>query len=237
MRMRPSLLRSPMDLPFPPEVAKLFIGAEVFVDGSAAYRLMKEIDGAPRVVGTWPIYGMRTRFFYGVKLRQEFYEPISGFDLVREQVSEALLLDAQFVPFNLLPDVLTTFWVYPSARTAPGGRLHLPTPAERNRERHAVRLIGISRDELVFRNSWGRGWGDRGNGYLTREYFNRYETETWVSRPATVGWTYFSNRRFQSASTEREVAAAYLTPNPRSRSIVRVGSQRLRLDQLRDGLR
>ena len=178
-----------MRLPFPSEVAKLFLGAEVFVNGSAAYRLMKEVDGAPNVVGTWPIYGARTRFFYGVKLRQEFYEPISGFDSVRAQVVEALRLDAQHVPFGLLPDVLTAFWIYPSAATAPAGRLELPSLPERNRQRHAVRLIGVAGDDLVFRNSWGRGWGDNSNGYLSREYFERYETETWVSRPATVGWT------------------------------------------------
>jgi C1A family cysteine protease len=24
---------------------------------------------------------------------------------------------------------------------------------------------------LIFRNAWGPGWGDRGYGYISREYF------------------------------------------------------------------
>ena len=46
----------------------------------------------------------------------------------------------------------------------------VPVPSGRDRLRggHAVLVVGCHHEKrlLIFRNSWGRGWGDRGYGYL-----------------------------------------------------------------------
>ena len=40
-----------------------------------------------------------------------------------------------------------------------------------------MRLVGLSGDDLCVSKLLGHELGDRGNGYLAREYFDRYGTE------------------------------------------------------------
>ncbi len=48
------------------------------------------------------------------------------------------------------------------------GMVPMPTRRDRLRGGHAVLVVGYDHDRrvLIFRNSWGRGWGDHGDGYL-----------------------------------------------------------------------
>lgn len=43
------------------------------------YQLSKDIDGYSGD-GTWPIYTARALTFYGLRRRQFFYEPLSGYE-------------------------------------------------------------------------------------------------------------------------------------------------------------
>ena len=66
---------------------------------------------------------------------------------------------------------------------APNGVIRMPAANEPIVGCHDVAIIPIPRDErpgyLCFANSWGTDWGDRGFGYLSHEFFDRYMVESW----------------------------------------------------------
>ena len=76
------------------------------------------------------------------------------------------------------------FMVYASIRYAVRGKIPFPGPRERCLGGHAIVAVGyddkmkiknpFSKKEttgaLLIRNSWGRGWGDKGYGWLPYEY-------------------------------------------------------------------
>lgn len=71
-----------------------------------------------------------------------------------------------------------------------GGIIRMPTSDELIQQGHAVVLVGYadptgadSDGYLVFRNSWGREWGDKGYGYLPYAYLTTYGTGAFVVRP------------------------------------------------------
>ncbi|ALC91531.1 hypothetical protein AM500_18380 [Bacillus sp. FJAT-18017] len=50
---------------------------------------------------------------------------------------------------------------------------------------HAITIVGFGVDNykkpyFLIRNSWGQKWGDQGYGYLSYEYFNKYQAGAWV---------------------------------------------------------
>lgn len=45
---------------------------------------------------------------------------------------------------------------------------------------HAVSIVGWENDEILFKNSWGYGWGDGGYGRISVLDINRYARELWV---------------------------------------------------------
>jgi C1A family cysteine protease len=65
----------------------------------------------------------------------------------------------------------------------------VPTPTRRDRLRggHALLVVGYdhARRLLIFRNSWGRGWGDHGYGYLPYAFL----------ASADLTWDFWTMRR------------------------------------------
>jgi C1A family cysteine protease len=47
---------------------------------------------------------------------------------------------------------------------------------------HALAIFGHNdqTQKIIFRNSWGAGWGDSGYGYLPYKYFNKYASDIWA---------------------------------------------------------
>ena len=72
-----------------------------------------------------------------------------------------------------------TFACFDSIRKGKNGRIPVPQKGDKFLGNHAVMVFGYSREERVFyfRNSWGKEWGDNGNGSLPFDYFNNRE---WV---------------------------------------------------------
>ena len=77
---------------------------------------------------------------------------------------------------NIAVDI-TSAW-----RSAPRGRIQMPTPNEPIEGSHSFAVFAyddaIKRFEFV--NSWGVNWGDKGFGSLPYEYFERYFQEAWL---------------------------------------------------------
>lgn len=69
--------------------------------------------------------------------------------------------------------LVLSFMLFPSTRTAQKGLIPIPKPDEKGLGLHSVCVHGYSREKRCFNflNSWGREWGDNGNGYLPFEYF------------------------------------------------------------------
>jgi len=65
---------------------------------------------------------------------------------------------------------------------APGGRIEFPGPADKIVGSHAVLLVGVNDDEsqIRFVNSWGRGWGDNGLGWMPYAYFDKHFSSGWI---------------------------------------------------------
>ena len=77
---------------------------------------------------------------------------------------------------------------FESDQMANTGVLQLPQPSESDLGGHAVMAIGYndSQQRFLIRNSWGKGWGLKGNldGYFTMPY-------TYITNPklASDFWT------------------------------------------------
>jgi hypothetical protein len=114
-----------------------------------------------------------------------FYEPLTEFDQVREVAS--LGRELQDSRKGVL-DVSVGFRYFDRFYRTTSGRLELPGPQERLRGRHWVNVGGVvDADQLHFRNSWGEEWGDRGFGYLSREYFDAHLSAAMAAWPSDTG--------------------------------------------------
>jgi C1A family cysteine protease len=84
---------------------------------------------------------------------------------IRRAISHIRACLAEGFPFVLALAVHQSMIDRPARQT---GVLPVPTRRDRLRGGHAVLVVGYdhARRLLVFRNSWGTGWGDRGYGYM-----------------------------------------------------------------------
>jgi hypothetical protein len=64
--------------------------------------------------------------------------------------------------------------VYGDMGNAPGGFVTLPKEGTYSDGGHAILATGYlvkdGKEYVKFRNSWGKNWGEKGNGYLPSEY-------------------------------------------------------------------
>lgn len=183
------------------------------------YQGAKEIDGV-RGAGTFILCAARHIARCDVRQRQFFYEPITRYDtmlhpsLIRDKLSQA------YVHHGWAPSVLASFWIFPSAYTAPLGVIQLPSPGERQLGTHAVFIPGGWTDggeRLVFQNSWGSGWGNQGCGTLSRAYIDQYLVDAWQLQRARVGPTRAKINKLNTATSAREYAGVWMLENPRWR--------------------
>lgn len=198
-------------------------------DPNESYRLAKWFDGL-RTEGTLPINAARVVRFCGLGRRQQFYEPLTSFEAIEAVLKWNRALSAAHVPLWNLFFPLISFRCFESARNAPGGALSLPDPSDREIQHHCVALWDLAPDGgLVFRNSWGIGWGNRGFGSMTREYFDRFWIEAWVGRDCAVGLSRFSWDRIAGAATAGERHRSWMLRNPVWTKWVRWRGRRVRI--------
>jgi len=186
---------------------------------SAFYEACKAIDGY-RGDGTFNLIAARAYAFYFQADRQPFYEPLTTRDELKAVSDVNYYLLEGGLDENDLDHVTISFRFFESAHAAPGGRLLMPHAGDADRGLHAVAMIGWDdpTDSIVFQNSWGARWGDRGIGYMSREYFERYMNDAWLARRAHIGPIAAKWPRIESARNAREFARIWTLHNPRWRA-------------------
>ena len=112
-------------------------------------------------------------------------------------------LDAQAAPFKILDYWLITSGnvdiqaikeslvangpcvaaveVYSSFFGAPNGVIPMPKSSDKYQGAHAICIVGYDdiQKHLIFKNSWGDDWGDKGYGYFSYDYVEQYMFEAW----------------------------------------------------------
>jgi GNAT superfamily N-acetyltransferase len=190
------------------------------LDGHNVYRACKAIDGYPEVEGTYNLMALRVMTFHLLSYRQTFYEPLSTYDELRELALMNELLLNGHAPFWALNKLTVCFRVFESIYKAPQGRVPLPANGEAEKGVHAVAIMGRFEDAgevLRFANSWGTGWGDKGYGWLSREYLERYMVDAWVRRSARVGPSAFVHQKLTETDSAEDFAKVWMMQNPRWR--------------------
>jgi GNAT superfamily N-acetyltransferase len=156
---------------------------------SAGFFAQKQIDGLPRVNGSYLLMGQRTaRFMYRMVTRQQYYESTSDAAEVKRQFLRAAQMHRLRVA-RAADHILISVEAFQSWYDAPRGAIALPGVGDASIGHHCVYLSGYEDhgNRFRFANSWGQRWGNRGYGTLSYEYLTRYLQEAFVLRIARYG--------------------------------------------------
>lgn len=133
-----------------------------------AYKTARRLGACPEPLWPYRIHG------YAVRPRQSCFDAalhtrVSRYYRLHRNLDSMRSCLAEGHPFAL------GISVYPSLKTRQVHRTgHIPLPARRERliGGHAILAVGYSDTtrSLIVRNSWGRGWGHEGYGFLSYDY-------------------------------------------------------------------
>lgn len=184
------------------------------INPSEMYSVCKEIDGYSGP-GTFPLVAHRADNFFRVYNRQPYYEPASSYDKIKVANTMNAFLGSQGVHKGSYLFQIT-FHIFESIYSAPLGVVPLPKPNEKYKGIHAVVVVGYEKgmESLLFINSWGNRWGNRGWGEISHEYLDKYLVEAWIINRCRVGPTRLKWDRFANARG-REFGKVWLIENPR----------------------
>jgi C1A family cysteine protease len=79
---------------------------------------------------------------------------------------------------------ITVYSSFESPQVAETGIVPIPHFGEQVLGGHAVLAVGYDDDKqwIIFRNSWGESWGDKGYGYLPYKYVQKYASDMWTGK-------------------------------------------------------
>jgi GNAT superfamily N-acetyltransferase len=182
-------------VPFFPAAPKVGTAPE----GREGWKLCREWGGYPELEWTFGIFRERILAFGGT-LPAYFYEELSDFDTARTLLRYSSHL--QMKRSRAFPSIGLSFRYFDSAYRTTTGRL---TDDGAFRGRHAVTTVDHEDlAEIKFRNTWNPPyWGDKGFGYVTRDYFDHYVESVHVRWCASGGPCIAHKRCMETARTRR----------------------------------
>jgi len=69
--------------------------------------------------------------------------------------------------------------IFRSILSAPNGNVPMPSTDDKPIGQHCISAKGYNKDGLMFANSWGTEWGNKGCGVFSWGYINKYLIEAW----------------------------------------------------------
>ena len=151
------------------------------------YKECKKIDGLAGIEGTTLRAAMEVLLKIGIPTEDywkgktdkfykiERYERLLKYQL--QDMKTSLVINGPFVAGFLMSES----WNVGEAQR--NGTIPMPAKKQTQTKAHAVCVVGYddSRSHWIFRNSWGKGWGDKGYGYLPYEYIEKYGQDVWAA--------------------------------------------------------
>lgn len=160
------------------------------------YYLCKKVDGQPYLEGTYPRIAMKILAKYGVAEESCWpYKPfqkdhpcasadkeakryrIKAYARLHTlmEMKRSLVINGPFLAG------VKVFKGWFSKRVIESGLIPLPGKNEQTVGGHAVCIAGFDdvKQTFKFKNSWGRSWADKGYGYLSYAYIQKYCVDAW----------------------------------------------------------
>lgn len=160
------------------------------------YNLCKANDGIPDEEGTYPRVAMKMLLKHGVSPESYWpYRPhqedacrpgadkaariymIKAYARLNsvQDMKRSLVVNG---PFLVGVDVFASWFTDKVSKT---GVIPMPGSHDELQGGHAICIVGYddSKKLFKFKNSWSRGWGDKGYGYIRYEYISRYCSDAW----------------------------------------------------------
>lgn len=136
-------------------------------DGAWIYNECKKIDGMPSLQGTFLRIAMKVLQKQGAKPKDEadseaFRYRIGGYAQV-DDVSFDGLKRAIFVNGILLAG-------FAGSNAGWQNQWIRPPKTGEATWGHAICICGYTKEYLIFQNSWGENWGEKGIGYIPKDY-------------------------------------------------------------------
>lgn len=167
------------------------------------YNLCKKFDGQPYQDGTYPRIAMKILAKYGVAeescwsykpFQRDFPCPDANKEAKKYRIKayarlhsimemkRSLVINGPFLVG------VTVFMNWFSKRALRNGLIPLPRKNEKAIGGHAVCIAGFddSKQVFKFKNSWGRSWADKGYGYLSYAYMQKYCVDAWSATDLIV---------------------------------------------------
>jgi GNAT superfamily N-acetyltransferase len=188
----------------------------------------KQIDG---LGGEWSyiVFTNRAFNFHAPRIPPHWWEPLSSFDALWEEVWFRGWAMTAGVPSTEIGSAAATFSVFRSVFSAASEEWPMPEPGEPTIGQHTVSVIGIiDQDTLLFRHGWSNWPENFAPGRLTREYIDHYAVELSANRLAGSGPLQNTVESLAKAAGKPEFARIWRQPGRRGTEDMDVPDVQLR---------
>jgi hypothetical protein len=124
--------------------------------------------------------------------------------------------DAAVIKRALYSDhlILANLTLFSNLLSSRGGVVPFPNSTDQSAGMIVVTILGYQANVWIVRFPFGLHWGDQGIGYVSFEYFSRYNRDRWLIEIDECGEPpeYMSQRKTEQASENSELLAAHMDP-------------------------